>query len=383
MSTKRNIGLALLALAATATAAHADGITIDDRGDAVEVMAPALVAKDKTIKVVRHRLEIPLDGKPLKRSENVTDGTIKQIEIKGSPAVISIKLDLDKPVVKALVPHVAIEQLDTGLRIRIPRQVPSTKAAAPVPVPVPVPLPAKAEAPKPEAPKPEAPKAEAPKPEAAKTEAPAPAPAAAIAKAPAPTPAPQTQNAPAAPAQPKSESSIPDVPLLAGLGGLGLLAAIYLHRKRKTPGPVQQIDVLAQRSLGGKAKVVWLAVGGREMVVAVTPQHVRTLGSWRKAAEVANGAVRMSTVGGIPYIPARHKTIGEGSVVERLPAAPETQTPAALAPALSPAVSGILRLRAKTVRPPSETELEPTPATDDDDDAVWARELRAATGGRK
>jgi len=128
---------------------------------------------------------------------------------------------------------------------------------------------------------------------------------------------------------------------------------------------------MAQRSLGAKAKVVWLSAGGREMVVAITPQNVRMLSQWDKQETAP-----------LP----RAQTVPPA----------ESQQPA------SEAVAGILRLRARTnapfhdaanantldgPRPRARTyqpEINEDVATGDDDaDAVWAREILAATGGRR
>jgi hypothetical protein len=129
---------------------------------------------------------------------------------------------------------------------------------------------------------------------------------------------------------------------------------------RKAPPPAaSSIDVIAQRSLGAKARIVWLAAGERELVVAVTPQGVRMLGQWRRRGDAGLG------VGPIAHEPRLPEALA-------LPEAPPRPS--------SPAVAGILRLRAKTVAPAISEEV----ATEDGDaDALWAREILAATGGRR
>ncbi|HSS00255.1 MAG TPA: flagellar biosynthetic protein FliO, partial [Kofleriaceae bacterium] len=66
-----------------------------------------------------------------------------------------------------------------------------------------------------------------------------------------------------------------------GLGATGF--GIWWMRKRKGQfvAPAS-IEIIAQRSLGGKARIVWLSAGPREMIVSVTSQQVRMLGQWRK-----------------------------------------------------------------------------------------------------
>ena len=126
------------------------------------------------------------------------------------------------------------------------------------------------------------------------------------------------------------------------------------------------IEVIAQKGLGAKAKIVWLRAGEREMVVAVTPQAVRMLGSWKKAAEEARHAYTTTRESGVFQMPTRPSAAS----------IPEAQ---ALAPS-SPAVAGILKLRARTSAPVVNEDI----ATDDvDADSLWAREILAATGARR
>jgi flagellar biogenesis protein FliO len=112
-------------------------------------------------------------------------------------------------------------------------------------------------------------------------------------------PAPATHDAPRAePARPAKPADKPLKQILAPepddawskismYGALGLAAigaGIWLIRRRKG-GNVpahSSIEVIAQRSLGGKARIVWLSAGQREMIVSVTAQQVRMLGQWRK-----------------------------------------------------------------------------------------------------
>jgi MYXO-CTERM domain-containing protein len=198
---------------------------------------------------------------------------------------------------------------------------------------------------------------------------------------------------------------------LYGAIGLALAgAALWISRRRRGLSPASSIDVIAQRALGARAKVVWLAAGDREMIVAITPQQVRVLDSWRKSDRPSTagasglGDAAFEHPGGSFERPSferpgssferpassserpgssfeRPGTSSErpGSSFER----PGTQEPvdpsAERRPraGTSPAVAGIMRLRAKTA--------PPAPAMRDDDDPediAWAQELLAATGRR-
>ena len=223
-----------------------------------------------------------------------------------------------------------------------PELVAKAQAIAPVPVPV---VPAKVE------PAPVTATAEAPKAEAAKTDA-----------------TKEETAKPLASATQKPQPSITqNMPMLLALVLAGLGCFVWMKRKKKAASePSSSIEVLAQKGLGAKAKIVWLRAGEREMVVAVTPQSVRMLGSWKKAAEEARHAFTTTRESGVFPMPTRDSRAS----------LPEAQ---ALAPS-SPAVAGILKLRARTNVPAVNEDI----ATDDvDADSLWAREILAATGARR
>jgi flagellar biogenesis protein FliO len=159
--------------------------------------------------------------------------------------------------------------------------------------------------------------------------------------------------APAVAKAPAPEDAWQKLGLYGAIGLAGIGCGAYLLKKRRgAQGAVATIDVIAQRSLGGKARVVWFAAGGHEMVVAVTPQSVRMLGQWPASARPAG------------MLPVAH-TVG-----------PEAR------PAASSAVAGILKLREKAG--PAFAQLGDDVATEDvDADALWAKEILAATGAKR
>jgi flagellar biogenesis protein FliO len=287
---------------------------------------------------------------PYVASQTPKDATIKEIEFENQS--LSVKLNYERPEVKTLAKFAQAVQVGDDLHMIIPRAVPAEGATVTLPEPtLPPAIAAKlAEAQKamakPEL-KPEAkvapktePKTDEPKPAIGKTDI-------------------DTKPKKAIPTvtddDPWSKIS---VYAAAGLGALGL-GAWLLKKKKGLAVPTQAIDVIAQRSLGGKAKVMWLAAGTREMVVAVTPQSVRMLGQWKR-----NGAPNNDFSLPLPEAQTIERTTS-GRIMPRA--------------ATSPAVSGLLRLRAQT-----QPVISQDVATDDiEADAQWAKDLLAATGGRR
>jgi flagellar biogenesis protein FliO len=206
-----------------------------------------------------------------------------------------------------------------------------------------------------------------------------------------PTPTPKAETlAPVAKAPvdnrpvPAEKDSIATSPGLYAFGALvTLLACGYvLKKKKKDTAATSTIDVVAQRTLGNKSKVMWLSAGGREMLVAVTQQKVQMLGQWAKGT----GDLPRATSLEQPRASRRSIT----SFQQELAAEAETQ--AAPVRTESSAVSGILKLRARTSGPlngragtvPPLYQVNEEVATDDEDaDLEWAKEILTATGGRR
>jgi hypothetical protein len=163
-----------------------------------------------------------------------------------------------------------------------------------------------------------------------------------------------------------------------GLGAAGF--GIWWMRKRKDQlAPPASIEIIAQRSLGGKARIVWLSAGPREMIVSVTSQQVRMLGQWRKNDAAAS-------------LPAAQTHSDPRTVFNQpieLPRRVTTEFPAVSMPAsgvvekpMSPAVSGILRLRGRTGQMAAVLPEE-IASGDVVADELWAKEILAATGARR
>jgi flagellar biogenesis protein FliO len=344
--------LAVLALFVPSVALAAPEITLEmiDRGDAVEVIAHNVKATHTTVTPVRSRLEIPLAGYPMAKPTAPTDATVKVIELDGGEVrSLSVKLNYERNDVKALSRFAQAIQVGDDVHMIFPRKLPTEGETVKLPEPTLPPALAATLA------KPEPKSIAKPEPKPVAKPEPAP-PVVAKIEAPKPEPVPTKKAAQIPTVSDDDASSKLAMYAAAGLAAIGV--GVWIMKKRKTAQvATASIDVVAQRSLGGKTKIVWLTAGAREMLVAVTPQNVRMLGQWDKGD---------APVGEEPaFAPAIPRT-----VTSRM----STQMPAAT----SPAVDGILKLR-------RQTGAFTVPAVNDEvaADAAWAREMLAATGGRR
>ncbi|HUJ61670.1 MAG TPA: flagellar biosynthetic protein FliO, partial [Kofleriaceae bacterium] len=324
---------------------------LHDRGDAVEVIAHGVKAARTAILPIRERLEVPVAGKLAAPRITPVDPTVRLIEIDPDTNALSVKLKMERPEVAAMSRVAQAIQVGDDLHVLLPRKLPADGAVVKLPEPTLPPALAAAVAAAP------APKA-LPAPEVA---APAPPKAAAIV---APRPAPA---APARLATGDDSSSSMSTYGMLGLAAVGV--GIWLIRKRKQSAlPQSSIEVIAQRSLGGKARIVWLSAGQRELIVSVTPQAVHMLGQWRKDAPMP---AALPFAQAEPRLPRAMTQRGERIEAVDAPTVSRTTT--------SPAVAGILKLRERTMPPVNEDVA----TGDDAADALWAREILAATGARR
>src|ERR1051325_9558467 len=86
-------------------------------------------------------------------------------------------------------------------------------------------------------------------------------------------------------------------------------------------------------SLAGKARIVWLSVGQHEMVVSVTAQQVRMLSQWRKIDAPAV----------LPHATSFADELRSNT--QTLPRTITAPIPTMSDKPMSPAVSGLIRLR--------------------------------------
>ncbi len=351
----------LLVMISGGVAAAEPHFEVIDRGTAVEVIAYEVKAARTAVIPARSRLEVDLVGFPKINALAPNDKSVKVIELDGSsPRRLSVKLPFERTDVKTMAKFAQAIQVGEDLHLLFPRDVPVEGARVVLPEPtLPTHIAAKLATPTigPQLPtqatKPEAPAAAAnDKLETKEAKAPDALPKLEQDKQ-------SKQDSFLAPEEPSSNFS------MYAMGGLGAIAlGIYLVKKKKAAlAPVAStIEVIATRSLGSKAKVVWLNAGGREMVVAVTPQAVRMLGQWRKS-ETASFSNSMSA--NMPFAQALENQ-------------QRSEKPRA---ATSSPVAGILKLRE---RASTYEGLNEDIATGDlDADAQWAKEIFAASGGRK
>lgn len=343
--------IGLLTLAADAAPGGERSFSLAPAAESVEVVARGVVAAPgATIRVTRERLEIPIDDRARVDRQSYGDPTVRRVEVRGrAPRVLSIKLRHDGARVAALAATARFVQVGEELHVIIPR----TPAPAPVPAST---APESARSAVAAAPTPTPTGADEPAMIGAAT--PSELPPSELRPAVEPSP-PATGTAKASIAGARAGGSGRWWIVLVGLGLVGGGAALVLRRRRASPSTSTDLEILASRSLGGKARVIWLSVGGRELVVAVTPQQVRPLGQWRAGERSAR-----------TFASAFDDAVADapGGAASRPVAA-------------SPAVSGLLRLRERL---PSASSVSAEVATGDEDlDAQWARDLVSATGGRR
>ncbi len=433
MKTTLIVGLTLVASVAQA----APSFEVIDRGNAIEVVAKDTRATSTTVTTTRERIEVSVAGYPRARKIAPYDQFVKEVEFEGGKGRrFSVKLTMDRPTVQALAKHAQAVQVGNDLHLIFPKIVPAAGKTAVLPEPtLPPELAAKAakaapaiqsegeplvnspdEIPHAGAPvhadPHAAPAAHAAAPAHADEHA---APAHADAHA-----APAHADAHAAPAHadehaaPAHHEETPAVAktehgekagakhdeapakigkakepggnnmLMYGIVGLALvgIGSFALKKKRGAAAPNLGIEVIAQKAIGPKAKIVWLSAGQREMIVSVTAQQVRMLGAWKKgeAPSVALPSAHALSDGRVERTaPPFGAAAGVDEKHDLARGSKPTFSRPADAPS-SPAIAGLLKLRKQSPEPLVDEEV----ATGDiDQDAAWAKEIIAATAGMR
>jgi flagellar biogenesis protein FliO len=154
------------------------------------------------------------------------------------------------------------------------------------------------------------------------------------------------------------------------------LGAVALKRRRGDAPSEDPLRIVASRSLGGRARVVLIAAGGRELLVAVNDKDARLLGRWGRGKRAGTDEADQRD---------------ESNAIDPLAALSiDVERPTAAAPS-SPAIEGILRLkRQSAATAPSWRDTVPDCAGDRDEPCVadeldpvdnewWSRELAAAS----
>jgi flagellar biogenesis protein FliO len=346
---------ALFIVCALTTAASAEPrFEVLDRENAVEVIAYDVKATSTKISPIRTRLEVPIaPTASIPKLQPAGEKTIKVVERDHN--MLSVKLAFEHPEVVELAKAAQAIQVGDDLHIIVPRDVPV--AAKPNTLPPPTLPPKLAEQAAASAP---VPVVTTPRPQPVVAPEPV---------APAPvTPAKTDVKQKPAVARPAEGSSRTNTLVLGALALVALGCGTWLTRRnRNAAQATSKIDVIAQRALGAKAKIVWLRAGERELLVTVAAQSVQVVTHWPTGESPPARAA-------LPTAFAQ--------------AAPE-QGPA------SPAVAGILKLRARTNAEQNDTVVQPALSgirklralTQDDANAVadaeWAKEILAATASAR
>jgi flagellar biogenesis protein FliO len=153
---------------------------------------------------------------------------------------------------------------------------------------------------------------------------------------------------------PASETTWGSAILYLVLGAAALAAGVWHLRRKRGQGPqMASIEILAQRSLGGRARLVWLTAGPHEMLVAVTGQQINLLGQWprdRAANIPANAtfaeAMSASLPASLPAEPAPSR-FGFGPASAYAAAARQDPKPAKASKTTSQPLPPLPPLRAK------------------------------------
>jgi len=344
--------LMLLAGVARAEVESQNGLVVVDRGEKVDVIVRGSMAATGPATSVGDRVEIPLADLPMSAlSLRSADATVGRVEILPGPKPrLSIALHHGRDTTAKIAGAAEIVTAPEGFRVTLLRSS-ALKSYVKPPEAIAPPPPA-AEI------KPIEPIAA---PAAAAIPAPVPAPTvaasvatAAPAAAPAPAPALGTiQSQPAAPIAGTQTSSDIGGARLAALA-IGLIACavlLFVARKRRGTTAGADIRVIASQSLGGKHRVVLVAAGKREFLLALSEKGTSVIARWRTQTRAIAEPQRIDAPARPPMITATEKAI----------------LPAALPPA-SPAVAGLLKLR----------KTSPSPSGTPQNDLEWAARLARA-----
>jgi len=100
------------------------------------------------------------------------------------------------------------------------------------------------------------------------------------------------EQAPPAGLRTRERGSTASTTTMVGLIALIAVGALAWWKRRKQPATEigATIELLAQSSLGGRARAMWLRAGERDMVVAVTAQAVQVLAAWPNDSRNANAS---------------------------------------------------------------------------------------------
>jgi flagellar biogenesis protein FliO len=397
MSRSLSLTSALLAAALLPASAHGGPsvpVSVEDRGGEVAVLLTGARTSAARPQNRGDRLELPLDEAPPAVELKLEDATVRKVELRSSPPSLRIQLRHGSESTRLAADMAVLRQYGGVLEIvlpREPRQAAAARATAGQPIAAASTQGATqaATAPSTSAPAtqpassaiaPARPIASvqpiAPVHPASSSASANPAPVAPVPSAVAPDAA--AAAVPGAPSQAlpvarpeldgtgarASGSPVGTTLGFAALAALGAVGWLWHRRKRTGRALSSPLEILAQVSVGPRARVVWLSAGRREMLISVSEKDVRVLGQW---VSDRNGEPAAAFSPPPPSV--------DEPVERRRMARPSSRL------RTNPSLSGLLRLRdqhAADVEPPNGDNG----AADGDanePDAEWARQLVAAT----
>jgi hypothetical protein len=363
--TRSLLALPLLALLpASAAAGPAMPVWIEDRGDHVAIVLSGARTTAERPEPRGDRLELALEQAPPTIEFRLDDKTVRKVELRAQPPSARVQLRHGTESTRLAAEMAELRQLTDRLEIIVPREPREAARARRAAAALAADDAAAARAPAPPAP------VSAPPAPAVPATAPAP-PALAdamAADAPADVPAqlPARQSVALDIDRGRDDSSpFRTILTFAVMAGLVAGGWLWSRRKRAGGGLASPLEILAQVTVGPRARVVWLSAGKREMLISVSEKDVRVLGQW-----FADGARGVETIP--PPVAGSASEDGGEPRQARLPSA-RLRT--------NPSLSGLLRLREQHAGLESIDNAEGAPAAAEGDEAdtEWARQLVAAT----
>lgn len=370
--------IALFALL-TGPAQAAPSLEVVDDGEQVLVYLHGVSFTDATARPKGPYIEIELIGAEVKAAKTFAkDKTVTSVETVGHPRPrLYVEMRKGKEAAVQTASLIRVEPWEDGLRVTVPRN--PVKSAVPEPVSVAGPAPA---------PREESTAAPAPKEASAPKEA-------------APSKEPLLPQA-STPLQLKEPESSGMGALTYGLIALLLVGcgalAFWAKRRQAIQGPNTKIKVVATHDLGGKAKLMLLSAGDKELLLSVSDQGARLLERWKSPN--GPGEAQVSEPVSAPA-PAAKNAPRPGPRLAPVPPIDESRinTQESLRPSpirlsqpqqakpQSAAVAGLLRLKNQSAAPAAgaaaaAVAAAPAPSQEideQDEDANWARELIALT----
>ena len=357
------LSLLISVLPVSAAAGPAMPVSVEDRGDHVAIVLSGARTAAERPEPRGDRLELPLEQAPPTIEIRLEDQTVRKVELRAQPPSARVQLRHGSESTRLAAEMAELRQHGDRLEIIVPREpreaARARRAAAALAADD-----AAARAPA----APAHPTLPAPAVPATAPAAPAPAHAVA-AEGPAEVPAqlPARQSV-ALDVDRRRDDSSPFRTILTFAAMAGLVAGAWLwsRRKRAGGGLASPLEILAQVSVGPRARVVWLSAGKREMLISVSEKDVRVLGQW-----FADGARSVETIPPPVVAAAASDESGEPRHA-RLPSA-RLRT--------NPSLSGLLRLRDQQagIENVDNADNMHDAGEGDEADTEWARQLVAAT----